>query len=47
MFPFCNIVGNCGINLVAKNFLKETKDIGYISKVTGKTAEEIRKLQKN
>ena len=36
-----------GIDFVAKNLLKETKDIGYISKVTGLTAEEIRKLKKN
>ena len=36
-----------GIDFVAKNLLKESKDIGYISKVTGLTAEEIRKRQKN
>ena len=34
-----------GIDIVARNLLKETNDINYISKVTGLTEKEIEKLQ--
>lgn len=34
-----------GIDIVARNLLKETNDINYISKVTGLTEKEIEKLK--
>mgnify|MGYP004633140203 CR=1 FL=1 len=40
-----NIGESRGIDFVAKNLLKDGKKISYISKVTGLTEEEIRKLQ--
>ena len=40
-----NIGESRGIDFVAKNLLKDGKKISYISKVTGLTEEEMRKLQ--
>ena len=36
-----------GIDTVARNLLKETNDINYISKVTGLTEKEIEKLKQS
>ena len=36
-----------GIDIVARNLLKETNDINYISKVTGLTVKEVENLKQS